>query len=79
MDWNNSLIEGLQWSEIIINKECKERVAKELALRVKENEVIGAGSGSTVYLTLFAIAERIKKIMEEKGISKSELIENSKL
>lgn len=60
MDWNNSLIEGLQWSDIIINKEGKERVAKELALRVKENEVIGAGSGSTVYLTLFAIAERIK-------------------
>ena len=41
MDWNNSLIEGLQWSDIIINKEGKERVAKELALRVKENEVIG--------------------------------------
>ena len=27
----------------------------------KEGDVIGAGSGSTVYLTLFALTERIRK------------------
>lgn len=60
MEWKDSLISGLQWSEHIINREGKERVAQELAARVKDGEVIGAGSGSTVYLTLFAIAERMR-------------------
>lgn len=60
MEWKDSLITGLQWSDRIVNREGKERVARELAARVKSGEVIGAGSGSTVYLTLFAIAERVK-------------------
>lgn len=61
MEWRNNLITGLQWSDDIINREGKEQVAHQLAARVKDGEVIGAGSGSTVYLTLFAIAERIRK------------------
>lgn len=60
MEWNSNLITGLQWSDRIINREGKERIARELAAQVKDGEVIGAGSGSTVYLTLFAIAERIR-------------------
>lgn len=60
MEWKNSLITDLQWSDRIINRDGKERVARELAARVKGGEVIGAGSGSTVYLTLFAIAERVR-------------------
>lgn len=60
MEWKNSLITDLQWSDRIINREGKERVARQLAARVKSGEVIGAGSGSTVYLTLFAIAQRIR-------------------
>ena len=54
MEWRNNLITGLQWSDDIINREGKEQVAHQLAARVKDGEVIGAGSGSTVYLTLFA-------------------------
>lgn len=61
MEWRNNLITGLQWSDDIINREGKEQVAHQLAAQVKDGEVIGAGSGSTVYLTLFAIAERIRK------------------
>ena len=61
MEWRNNLITGLQWSDDIISREGKEQVAHQLAARVKDGEVIGAGSGSTVYLTLFAIAERIRK------------------
>ena len=61
MKWNNQLIEQLQWSNTIINRAGKERIAKEVADIAKNGDIIGAGSGSTVYLTLFALAERIRK------------------
>jgi len=54
MKWNNQLIEQLQWSNTIINRAGKERIAKEVADIAKNGDIIGAGSGSTVYLTLFA-------------------------
>lgn len=52
MKWDNQLINHLQWSNAIINREGKEIVAQEIAAMAKEGDVIGAGSGSTVYLTL---------------------------
>lgn len=61
MKWDNQLINHLQWSNAIINREGKEIVAREIAAMAEESDVIGAGSGSTVYLTLFALAERIRK------------------
>ena len=61
MKWDNQLINHLQWSNAIINREGKEIVAREIAAMAEEGDVIGAGSGSTVYLTLFALAERIRK------------------
>lgn len=61
MKWKDSLITGLQWSGEIANRESKERVAAEIAARVETGDVLGAGSGSTVYLALFAIAERIRR------------------
>ena len=61
MKWDNQLINHLQWSNAIINRESKEIVAQEIAAMAKDGDVIGAGSGSTVYLTLFALAERIRK------------------
>lgn len=36
-------------------------VAQEIAGLAKDGDVIGAGSGSTVYLTLFALAQRVKQ------------------
>lgn len=59
MNWENHLIKDLQWSNEIINREAKERVAREIAATAKAGDVIGAGSGSTVYLTLFELAKRI--------------------
>lgn len=56
MDWENHLIKHLQWSDSIINREAKEHVAREIAATAKDGDVIGAGSGSTVYLTLFELA-----------------------
>ena len=45
MEWKSNLITGLQWSDRIINREGKERIARELAAQVKDGEVIGAGYG----------------------------------
>lgn len=61
MKWKDSLIIGLPWSAEITNRAAKERVATDIAAKVKEGDVLGAGSGSTVYLALFAIARRIRK------------------
>jgi ribose 5-phosphate isomerase A len=60
MDWLENLIKQLKWSDDIINKEEKERVAEMIATKVSDGDVIGAGSGSTVYLALYAIAKRMK-------------------
>ncbi|WP_029906819.1 ribose 5-phosphate isomerase A [Prevotella sp. 10(H)] len=61
MEWEGSIIRQLKWSDTIINREGKEKVAKEIAAKMKDGQVIGAGSGSTVYIALIAIAERIQK------------------
>ncbi|NDV59651.1 ribose 5-phosphate isomerase A [Bacteroides sp. 519] len=61
MEWNNTIIENLQWSDTIINLEGKQRVAREIAAKMKDGDVIGVGSGSTVYVAVCAMAERIKK------------------
>ncbi|MFD0766255.1 ribose 5-phosphate isomerase A [Mucilaginibacter lutimaris] len=55
-----SLISTLQWSSTITNPAAKQRVAQQIAQKVKDGDVLGVGSGSTVYMALFAIAERIK-------------------
>jgi len=56
----SNLIHNLQWSGAIINQSGKQKVAKQIADKVKDGDVLGVGSGSTVYLALLAIAERIK-------------------
>ena len=56
----NNLIGNLQWSSQIINPEGKQIVAHQIAQKVKDGDILGVGSGSTVYLALIAIAERIK-------------------
>lgn len=60
MNWESSLIKNLEWSSEIINASGKQKVALEIAAKVKDGDVLGVGSGSTVYLALLAIAERIK-------------------
>ncbi|OOQ61452.1 ribose 5-phosphate isomerase A [Mucilaginibacter pedocola] len=55
-----SLISELKWSSEIINQSGKQKVAQQIAGMVKDGDVLGIGSGSTVYMALLAIAERIK-------------------
>jgi ribose 5-phosphate isomerase A len=61
MNWQSNLIENLPWSDTIINKEGKQKVADKIAEKVKDGDVLGVGSGSTVYMALLAIAKRIKE------------------
>ena len=60
MNWNSNLIQNLSWSSEIINAAGKQKVADQIAAKVKDGDVLGVGSGSTVYMALLAIAERIK-------------------
>lgn len=53
MDWGDNLIGRLKWSDDIINREEKERVAGMIAAKASDGDVIGAGSGSTVYLAMY--------------------------
>jgi len=72
MDWGNSLISDLQWSAEIINLSGKQKVAAQIADKVKDGDVIGIGSGSTVYVALLAIADKIKtEKLNIKGIPTS--------
>ena len=60
MDWNKELICNLEYGEIK-NKEQKEEVVKKIVDKAQNGDVIGFGSGSTAYLAICAIAEKIKR------------------
>ena len=45
----------------IVNKEEKEKIAEKIIGKVKNNQTIGFGSGSTSYLAVLKIAEKVKK------------------
>lgn len=64
MEWIENPAAYWTWSEEISNRQDKEAVARNVADRMREGEIIGVGSGSTVYLALLAMASRIK----EKGL-----------
>jgi ribose 5-phosphate isomerase A len=60
MNWQSNIIQNLAWSDTITNREAKQKVALQIAAKVKDGDVIGVGSGSTSFLALIAIAERVK-------------------
>lgn len=60
MNWQSDIIKNLDWAATITNRAGKQKVADQIVSKIKDGDVLGVGSGSTVYLTLFAIAERIK-------------------
>lgn len=64
------------WKNNVDNKEKKLKLAKRIALRVKDGDIIGFGSGSTSYLTVEEIAKRIKNEgLHIKAIPTSKIIE----
>jgi len=60
MNWQSNIIQNLAWSDTITNREAKQKVALQIAAKVKDGDVIGVGSGSTSFLALVAISERVK-------------------
>jgi ribose 5-phosphate isomerase A len=60
MNWQSDIIKNLDWAATISNRAGKQKVADQIVSKIKDGDVLGVGSGSTVFLTLFAIAERIK-------------------
>ena len=70
-------MEEFDWKNNVDNKEEKLRLAKRMAKRVKDGEVIGFGSGTTSYLTVLEIAKRVKEgKLHIKAIPTSKIIEN---
>ncbi len=60
MIWQSDIIKNLEWSDTISNKEAKQKVAEKIAEKVKDGAVLGVGSGSTSFMAIIAIAEKIK-------------------
>lgn len=61
MNWDENVKQKSLWNGEISNLEEKERIAKKLAEKVKDGDVIGVGSGSTAFLATKAIADRMKE------------------
>lgn len=60
MNWSKELLEKIEVDKIE-NLEAKKKVAEKIAKKVKNNQVIGFGSGTTSYLAAIAIADKVKK------------------
>lgn len=60
MEWLNSISEDIIPTNIT-NKEEKLEVARKVARKVQDGDVIGFGSGSTSYLAAIEIANRVEK------------------
>ena len=65
MNWDREILQMPAWKTNITNREQKEEVARKMAEKVQNGDVIGFGSGSTSYLTVMEIAKK----MHETGIS----------
>src|SRR5689334_13891927 len=61
MRWSTKIINSLQWSGTISNREEKEDIARQVAARIKDGDVLGVGSGSTSFITLQAVAARASR------------------
>jgi ribose 5-phosphate isomerase A len=51
----------LRWPEAISNLEEKQAVADRAVAQVRDGQLIGIGSGSNAYLTLWAIGRRVRE------------------
>jgi len=61
MQWNSQFAGYLKWSGEIANRPAKEKLALEIAQMLKNGDVVGVGSGSTSFLAVQAIGERLKR------------------
>lgn len=61
MKEEGTILDSLEWGQSISNREQKQIIANRIAGKVCDGNIIGVGSGSTVYLALQSIARRIKQ------------------
>jgi len=61
MRWTSQFEHYLNWSGEISNRPAKEKLAAEIAAKLKDGDVVGVGSGSTSFLAVQAIGERVKR------------------
>lgn len=57
-------MQEFDWKNNVDNREQKQKLAKRIAKRVKDGDIIGFGSGSTSYLAV----EEIEKRVHEEGL-----------
>lgn len=60
MNWDNAAVYN-SWPVAISNRAAKEALGRQMAARVEDGQVIGVGSGSTAYLAVLAIGERVRR------------------
>lgn len=60
MKWNRNILSKIDFGDIK-NEEEKKSVAEKIANKIKDGDIIGFGSGSTAYVTIQAIAEKMQK------------------
>lgn len=58
MDWSG--LSTPKWPGKISNETAKAEIAEKLVARASDGQVIGIGSGSTSFLALLALAQRVK-------------------
>ena len=61
MDTNDELIKKMEWNNNIKNKQEKEVLARIVASKVKDGDVISFGSGTTSFLTVLEISKKCEK------------------
>lgn len=61
MSTKEDLIKNLEWNNNIKNKEEKEVLARKIASKVKDGDVISFGSGTTSFLAVKEIANKCEK------------------
>lgn len=69
-------MQEFDWKNNVDNREQKQKLAKRIAKRVKDGDIIGFGSGSTSYLAVEEIAKRVhEENLKIKAIPTSTIIE----
>jgi ribose 5-phosphate isomerase A len=60
MNWDKAAVYD-SWPVAIFNRAAKEALGRQMADKVEDGQVIGVGSGSTAYLAVLEIGERVRR------------------
>ena len=61
MKWDTPSLKKLRWAGEISYLEEKRRLAEHMALRLRDGDIVGVGSGSTAFVTFQALAEKSQR------------------